>query len=101
MLRSVPASEEVLVFGDFNAQVGRPAASQLRGQTDEGFLDENLIVGPYTLHHTNSKGERLELATHLEALQALPMAVEAISHGEPFRNSENAYLLRENLLHEH
>ena len=27
--------------------------------------------------------ETLELATHLEALQALPMAVEAISHGEP------------------
>ena len=55
--------------------------------------------------------ETLELATHLEALQALPMAVEAISHGEPpesdawpivvtFRNSESAFLLRENLLHE-
>ena len=59
MLRSVPASEQVFVFGDFNARVGRPAASELHGQTDEGFLNENLILGPYSLHHTISNGERL------------------------------------------
>ncbi|CAK8988634.1 unnamed protein product [Durusdinium trenchii] len=59
MLRTIPAAEEVFVLGDFNARVGRPAASDLHGQTDEGFLNENLIVGPYSLHHTNSNGERL------------------------------------------
>ena len=37
----------------------QPAASELRGQTDEELLNENLIVGPYSLLRTNSNGERL------------------------------------------
>lgn len=56
MIQKVGSTEEVFVFGDFNARVARSTDDVDMSTAD---ADDQLIVGPFGLQETNDNGERL------------------------------------------